>query len=750
MISVWIEVRYAAGSLPARLGRRVSLTLGLLALTSGLLAAPALAGNEGAPWSAPDYLSPVGEEAFGPSLAMLADGSLVATWTQRTSDGTIPELASEPFAGAWSSPSPLSSKAITVNSPIGGVRTAVASDGQYVSSWVQPDLQSPAQPEIAGADGEVTPGENPSVDPHVFARQKEEPRLNEYTYGETPQVLMSSDGTGSVAYLTGSFTAYGEQTIVGLSGLAGGSPTGSSERQEEKLDTNPGGISGDFSNFIPALAGAGLNASWSASTNDERALVATSPDYEVSYGGVNAPGYSALLYTTSDPLAWPSTPEVVPLPGEDAAAAVLPNRHVLVASQVGSNLELWETGKSTPTVIDPDDSELHTSYPVITTYFDGSATIAYSDYGASLTEGVVKEVTMEPDGSLSEPVTLSEPGFSISDLTDAYGPDGTTYVVWAAQDSTEGGVYSSVRLSGGSFPRTPETVVTDRFPSYATWADPKIAVDETGFATIMATVEKPSAGAGLSVAAFTRANPILPTLLTAPQVTYSGSLVPGTVLTCTNGTWRGQPTSYTYTWLLDGSSISGATQQTFTVGSSEVGHQLSCQVIATNAAGSAKAQSAAVVPAAASPQSPATQTPTTPSTEPSAHGSGAGTAHVGAVSGGASVGVTLSCSASASSCAPLSLQLSVIEQISGGHVVAVTARDHAKKTRMVVIGSATVTLTPGQTKTVTVKLSKTGLTLLAAHPELSARLTIISGKTTLQTKSVRVTAPLKPHKHKQK
>lgn len=75
----------------------------------------------------------------------------------------------------------------------------------------------------------------------------------------------------------------------------------------------------------------------------------------------------------------------------------------------------------------------------------------------------------------------------------------------------------------------------------------------------------------------------------APAV--SGTPAPGQTLTTTNGTWTGSPTSYTYQWKRDGSSIGGATNSTYVLTASENGTTVTCVVTATNAGGSASATS---------------------------------------------------------------------------------------------------------------------------------------------------------------
>jgi len=83
---------------------------------------------------------------------------------------------------------------------------------------------------------------------------------------------------------------------------------------------------------------------------------------------------------------------------------------------------------------------------------------------------------------------------------------------------------------------------------------------------------------------------IRPGDIEAPSV--SGTAAVGQVLTCLRGIWNGAPPpTFTYQWLRDGTSIPSATASTYTVTLADEGHLLSCDVTATNTAGSVEAES---------------------------------------------------------------------------------------------------------------------------------------------------------------
>jgi hypothetical protein len=93
------------------------------------------------------------------------------------------------------------------------------------------------------------------------------------------------------------------------------------------------------------------------------------------------------------------------------------------------------------------------------------------------------------------------------------------------------------------------------------------------------------------------------------QLGLSGLPAVGQRLVCSNGSWTGrQPIAFSYEWLRDGSAIDGATQTTYIVQPTDQGHELACQVKATNRAGGATARSYALNV----PPSPALNVPPSP------------------------------------------------------------------------------------------------------------------------------------------
>lgn len=103
-----------------------------------------------------------------------------------------------------------------------------------------------------------------------------------------------------------------------------------------------------------------------------------------------------------------------------------------------------------------------------------------------------------------------------------------------------------------------------------------------------------------------------------PSIPSAGTT--GQLITCNPGTWTGAPT-FGYSWTRDGTPISGASAQTYTLTSADEGHTIRCVVVGHNAGGnSAPATSNALTASAPTPPSTGgtTTTPATPPPPPTA------------------------------------------------------------------------------------------------------------------------------------
>lgn len=91
------------------------------------------------------------------------------------------------------------------------------------------------------------------------------------------------------------------------------------------------------------------------------------------------------------------------------------------------------------------------------------------------------------------------------------------------------------------------------------------------------------------------ASTAVPSNTSRPSI--SGSARDGSTLTTSNGRWTNNPTSFGYEWLRCGgggancTQIGGANSKSYTLTSSDVGHTVRAEVIATNSSGSTSATS---------------------------------------------------------------------------------------------------------------------------------------------------------------
>ncbi len=135
-------------------------------------------------------------------------------------------------------------------------------------------------------------------------------------------------------------------------------------------------------------------------------------------------------------------------------------------------------------------------------------------------------------------------------------------------------------------------------------------------------------------------------------------------------------------------------------------------------------------------------TPVSTTPGPSAAQAAAGTV----AAKGSAASVSLSCSGGSGACT-LQLLLTVSETLRGHTLVALSASSHPRLThKTVVVGHASVTLAPGQSRSVTVSLNGTGKALLSRRGKLLVKLTVTQGARVLKTAKLTLHPPAKKHK----
>jgi hypothetical protein len=117
---------------------------------------------------------------------------------------------------------------------------------------------------------------------------------------------------------------------------------------------------------------------------------------------------------------------------------------------------------------------------------------------------------------------------------------------------------------------------------------------------------------------------------------------------------------------------------------------------------------------------------------------------------GTTASVPVICGGGAGASCHLTLTLSVVETLRGGKVIAVIARagNLKAKKRTVLVGSATITLSAGQSATVRILLNGAGRQLLASHHTLTVRLAVGENGYTVGGRNItfRAKAPAKRKK----
>jgi Tol biopolymer transport system component len=135
-----------------------------------------------------------------------------------------------------------------------------------------------------------------------------------------------------------------------------------------------------------------------------------------------------------------------------------------------------------------------------------------------------------------------------------------------------------------------------------------------------------------------------------------------------------------------------------------------------------------------------TPVPTTPAPSAAQGATGAVTAKRSTAS------VSLSCSAGSGACT-VQILVTVSETFRGHTLVALSASGHPRVThKTVVVGHASVTLAPGQSRSVTVSLNGAGKALLSRRGKLLVKVTVTQGSSVLKTAKLTLHLPAKKHK----
>lgn len=243
---------------------------------------------------------------------------------------------------------------------------------------------------------------------------------------------------------------------------------------------------------------------------------------------------------------------------------------------------------------------------------DGS--IAWSPNGATLLYSTPDGIWSVPATSGATPALLNIPGpANRRDFGPAWSPDGSRFAFvrdcGGCADRLQSGLWTAAATGSD-----PKQVTVANIYSPASWspdgkqiafvnvsggvAQLRLASTQQALVTLVNStvpgLAAPSWGGARStptpVDPTPTPQPIAPVNDTPPELT--GNLVYGKKLTVSPGTWRGDPTKYTYQWLRCEKNprrpclpISGATKATHTIVQADLGVSLQAKVTAANAVG---------------------------------------------------------------------------------------------------------------------------------------------------------------------
>ena len=223
--------------------------------------------------------------------------------------------------------------------------------------------------------------------------------------------------------------------------------------------------------------------------------------------------------------------------------------------------------------------------PINVTYTSSTNHVARLNIYASSDKSIrsVLNVTNVADTVSPPPTTAAPPGIPTIGTATATGTS-TATISFTAPASDGGAAITSYTATSNPGGRTGTLSQAGNGTITVTGLTAGTAYTFTVTATNSAGTSAAS-GASNSITTYS-----VPVNTVAPAV--SGTVTVGQTLTTTTGTWTGTPTpTYAYQWKRGGADISGATGSTYTLVSADIGSVIRCVVTATNAAGSASANS---------------------------------------------------------------------------------------------------------------------------------------------------------------
>jgi hypothetical protein len=227
---------------------------------------------------------------------------------------------------------------------------------------------------------------------------------------------------------------------------------------------------------------------------------------------------------------------------------------------------------------------------------NGDVTYVWSGWSSTAGTPVVRTVTRTAStGTWSAPKTLST-GYVNWQVDASIGADGTVQVVWPQVPSIDNGndnyLEWAVRADGTWSKATAlNSSPVAAVPNTDALAG-EVAAGPDGRATVLWRKAE-YAGGSYTSQVWSQSQTLLPKPRITTNAAVSGTARTGSTLTC-SAAWNGTNTKATWSWLRDGTVVSGATAKTRTLTSADYAHKVSCRVTVSNGAGSVASTSPAL------------------------------------------------------------------------------------------------------------------------------------------------------------
>ena len=550
------------------------LTTAVAAVTALAPAIPAAAAGyttAAGPWSAATALTGADGRQTLIDVKTAGDGTTFALWRDRAADGThwdYDVAVKAAGSDAWGASHTLATGRESTSPAV----LTVTPTGQAVVTWVE---GGDVDGDLAAVAATWTPAEGSWSEPIPITSYPNG------TYLGLPRLASAADGTLTAVWQQGEYDDYKVMTAT----RASGATTWSTAQPLASVTT------GSVYDLAVAVA------------PDGSATVVWDVYDQVTDGNPHA------VFTATRATAGGSWSDAAVLPGVGHTDGVVQ----VTSDAKGATTVLWRGANTTGTGTDLNSvtrASPSASWGDVQTavasfdYRDGSDPLAapngdltYVWVGWSSTDGepVVRSVTRSAStGTWSVPKTLST-GYVTWDVDASIGADGTVQVVWPQTPSIDNGndhyLQWAVRADGAWSRATALNSEPVADVSSTEALSGEIAAGPDGRATVLARKAVGSGDYTSQVSAQWQ------TLLTKPAITskarLSGTVRTGSKVTC-DAAWTGTGAKVAWSWLRDGTVVSGATGKTRTLTASDYKHKVSCRATVTNNSGSARSTSATV------------------------------------------------------------------------------------------------------------------------------------------------------------